>query len=166
MPHTSAIYQKSAKGSQAISTRDHALAPKLRSMLILVDGKRGFDELAKLSSLLGNTDELLTQLLDQGYIEPAAHAAAAPAPAHVPVSAPAPLQHAAVPLAEAQRFAVRRLTDILGPTGEDLCMRIEGTKNAQEFMSAIKRAEAVLRDFGGDKLAESFNQEVQAHRPG
>ena len=160
MPHTSVIYQKSAKGSQAIATRDHALTPKLRSMLILVDGTRGYEELVKLSSMLGDTEQLLSQLLDEGYVEPSAQAAAAP------TSAPAPLQRTGVPLAEAQRFAVRRLTDILGPTGEDLCMRIESTKNAHDFMQALKSAEHVLRDFGGAKLAETFTSEMQAHLPG
>ena len=165
MPHTSAVYQKSAKGAQAIATRDHALPPKLRSMLILVDGKRGFDELAKLSTMLGDTAQLLTQLLEQGYIEPN-HSAAAPAPAapQAPIQ-PAPAAVRTVPLAEAQRFAVRRLTDILGPTGEDLCMRIEATRNAHDFLQAVKSAERVLRDFNGNEVADRFAQEMQAHRP-
>ena len=51
--NTHAIYQKSGKGAQAISTRQHGLTPKQRSMLILVDGKRSFEELAKLAAMLG-----------------------------------------------------------------------------------------------------------------
>lgn len=81
------IYHKAAKGAEAIATRQHGLSPKLRSMLILIDGKRTFDDLARLSQMLGDTDELLGQLLDEGFIEPGGAA-----PVHTPAaSAPAPL---------------------------------------------------------------------------
>jgi hypothetical protein len=163
MTETTILYQKSAKGSQAIAVRDHALTPKLRSLLILVDGKRRVDDLAKLSNSLGDTEQLLGLLLQHGYIEEVANTAPAPLTA----SAPAPLTPArrAVTLQEAQRFAVRKLTDIMGPTSETLCLRIEATRNAQDFMQAVKTAEKVLRDFGGAELAAKFMQEVQAHQP-
>ncbi|MBI5274933.1 MAG: hypothetical protein HY854_00590 [Burkholderiales bacterium] len=168
MALTSATYQKSPKGAQAIATRDHSLAPKLRSLLILVDGKKGVDELTRVGAMLGDPQQLLAQLLEQGYIEPvqgsapSAPAPAAGAPAVAAAAAPA---HPAVPLAEAKRYAVRRLTDVLGPTGESLCLRIEGTRTAADFMQAIKGAEKVLRDFGGNALAERFMQDIDAHRP-
>ena len=65
----SAIYYKSIHGQQALQNRDPALVPKLRSLLILVDGKRGYDELAKLGSVFGNADALLEQLEREGFIE-------------------------------------------------------------------------------------------------
>lgn len=160
MPHTSVIYQKSARGSQAIATRDHALTPKLRSLLILVDGKRSFEDLVKLSGLTADTDQLLSQLLADGYIEPAVQAAPA-----APVSAPAPLQRPGVPLAEAKRFVVRRLTDLLGPTADSFCMKIEAAKSAHEFMTVVKDAEILVRDMKGGQAANNFHQEVEAHRP-
>jgi hypothetical protein len=161
MPHASVIYQKSAKGSQAIATRDHALSPKLRSLLILVDGKRSFEDLVKLSGPLGDTDQLLAQLHEQGYIEPAAQAAPA-----APVSAPAPLQGSGVvPLAEAKRYIVRRLTDLLGPTADSFCMKIEAAKNAHDFMVVVKDAEILVRDMKGTQTASNFHQEVESHRP-
>lgn len=160
MAHTSVIYQKSAKGSQAIATRDHALAPKMRSLLILVDGKRSFEELVKLSGLAADADPLLSQLLDQGYIEASAQAAS---PVHT--SAPAPLQPTGVPLAEAKRFAVRRLTDLLGPTADSFCMKIESAKNAHDFMVVVKDAEILVRDMKGAQMASNFRQDIDSHRP-
>lgn len=163
MTDRNAIYQKSAKGSQAIAARDQALPQKLRSLLILVDGKRTADELAKLAGALGDTGQLLGLLQQHGYIEEVANTAPAP----LTTSAPAPLAAArrVATLQEAQRFAVRRLTDIMGPTGETLCLRIEATRNAQDFMQAVRTAEKVLRDFGGSELATNFMREVQAHQP-
>ena len=161
-------YHKSALGAQAIATRSAALTPKLRSLLIMIDGKRGYEELAKLGGMLGDVDLLLTQLADQGLIEPVegyTAPPAAPAPAApAPVAGGAPA-HPAVPLATAQRHAARRLTDLLGPNAEELCMRIESTRNAQEFMAAIHRAEGMLRQYGGEKMVAEFAADMARHRP-
>jgi hypothetical protein len=160
------VYRKSAKGTEAIATRQHGLGPKLRSVLILVDGKRGFEELVRLSQILGDTEELLGQLLDQGFIEPVAGPNPVPATATTPLSAPAPL--AAVPsikLIDAQRFVSRRLTDLLGPNAEDLCLRIEAARNLKEFEVAVGRAEGILRQYKSAHTAAEFAADVQAHMP-
>jgi len=156
-----AIYRKSAKGTEAITNRQHGLTPKLRSTLILVDGKRRFEEIARLSAMLGDTEQLLDQLLADGFIEEAVAAAPAPAPAAAAAAAPQP----ALSLPEAQRFAVRRLTDILGPTAEELCLRIESARNAQEFVATLARAETFVREFRGQEVAAAFAAEMQSHRP-
>lgn len=154
------VYHKSAKGTEAIATRQHGLTPKLRSMLILIDGKRGFEELGKLSHLLGDTEQLLGRLLDQGFIEPSATPAS---------SAPAPLAaaqaHHPVSLTEAQRFAVRRLTDIMGPNAEELCLRIEAARNVHDLHIAVARAEGTLRQFVNSHAAAEFMADIQAHMP-
>ena len=159
------IYHKSAKGAEAIATRQHGLSPKLRSMLIMIDGKRSFEELVQVSQMLGNTEELLGQLLDQGFIEPGANAA--PAPSHA-ASAPAALAPAAGPaltLAEAQRYVSHRLTDLLGPNADELCLRIEGAKNLHDFQVAVARAEGMLRQFKSADVAAAFSAEVHSHMP-
>ena len=161
MVQRTAVYHKSDKGVQSLAARDPVLTPKLRSMLIMVDGKRTLEELAKLAGALVDAEQLMGQLLELQMVE--AVAAAAPGPAAGASSAPAPLT--AVTLAEAKRFAVRRLTDLLGPTAEDLCLRIESTRTAADFAAAVKRAEAVLRDFGGSDMAASFARDMQSHRP-
>ncbi|NPC56611.1 hypothetical protein [Caenimonas soli] len=158
------VYHKSAKGTEAISTRQHGLTPKLRSMLILVDGKRSLEDLAKLSQL-NDTEQLLGHLLDQGFIEPGA--AAVPI---APVSsAPAPLAAAtgqrATSLTEAQRFAVRRLTDVMGPNAEELCLRIEAARNVHDLQVAVARAEGTLRQFVNSHTAAQFMADIQAHMP-
>lgn len=158
------IYHKSAKGTEAIATRQHGLSPRLRSMLIMIDGKRSVDDLIRLSQMSGDTEQLLGQLLDQGFIEPFAMAAPAPA-----ASAPAPLATASGKpsgsLLDAQRYVVRRLTDILGPNAEELCLRIEGTKNLHDLQIAVARAEGMLRQYVSSHVAAEFMAEAQAHMP-
>lgn len=161
-----ALYQKSTKGAEAIATRQHGLAPRARTLLIMVDGKRGFGQLAQLAGTQEDAEVLLTQLLADGFIEevagsqPAAagQAAASGATAAGPAAAKVSLQ-------DARRFAVRRLTDILGPNAETLCLRIEAARTAQEFNAAVARAVGLMREFRGAQAAAAFAEEMQAHQP-
>ncbi|MBA2963356.1 MULTISPECIES: hypothetical protein [Ramlibacter] len=65
------IYRKSASGTEALATRDAALGVRLRSLLILVDGKRDVGELCRLAQSIGDAERLLTDLDDLGMIESA-----------------------------------------------------------------------------------------------
>ncbi|HSI55474.1 MAG: hypothetical protein ACAH21_03430 [Ramlibacter sp.] len=163
------VYRKSAKGTEAIATRQHGqgLAPKQRSLLIMVDGKRTGEELERVAQALGDPAEMLGQLLDAGYMEPTGAAGAPQAPAGHPASAPAPLAGAAptMTLAEAKRFASRRLTDLLGPNAEDLCLRIEAARNVHDFQVAVSKAEGMLRQFVSAGTAAAFAAEIHSHMP-
>ncbi len=64
-----AVFKKSAQGAEAIATRQAGLTPKLRSALIMVDGKRSFGDLAPMVSVLGDPEVLLTELESAGFIE-------------------------------------------------------------------------------------------------
>jgi hypothetical protein len=167
---SNAIYLKSAKGAEAIATRQHGLTPKLRSLLILIDGKRSVAELTRLAGMLGDVEQLLSQLLEQGCIDTAAGVPLSsgqtqPSGAAGTLGAAAGGSTPAVSLPEAQRFAVRRLTDILGPSAESLCLRIEAARTAQEFTAILGRAEAVVRDFRGADVAARFASDMQARWP-
>jgi hypothetical protein len=179
-----AIYHKSARGAEVIATRNAALSHKLRSMLILINGRRPYSELCKLGQGLGDPDWLLEQLDADGFIEtglaragpPTEPAPLFPSTDPTPLtSAPAPLapitrrnatgsSQLSVPLGLAQRFAVRRLTDLLGPTAEDLCLHIEATRSPQEFRAAIHQTETMLRKVVGPELAAEFVREVETQR--
>ncbi len=164
-----AIYHKTAKGQQAIASREHGLGPRQRSMLILIDGKRGFDDLAK----LGDPTQILEQLLADGFIEPVGPpgaTAAGPATGAAmlppvapprPPATPAQPGAAGVSLADAKRIAVRKLTDLIGPNAEELCIRIESAKTAADFLAAVARAQGALQNFGGTDLVNKFLSGIQ-----
>jgi hypothetical protein len=65
------IYCKSAAGTLALATRDAALSAPLRSLLIMVDGRRRVDDLCRLAGPASDTRQLLSQLDDMGMIEAA-----------------------------------------------------------------------------------------------
>ena len=184
----SATFHKSPKGAEAIAARHGGLTPRQRSMLILVNGRRSFDELAQLGQVLGDPERLLEQLQEAGYIEPGdarPGPPSAPAPL-LPVwgnsgwgqSAPAPLGNGdssypgftaeaadqEVPLGQAQRFAVERLKDMLGPAADDLCVHLQAATSAPEFTAAVRSTESVLRAMVGPELATQFTREVESQR--
>lgn len=94
------IYRKTTKGVSEIETRAHKLAPRLRSALIMVDGKRSDEELRAL--ILQQPVETVAWLLENGFIDvlmreavprlppggPITAATTVPAPPPAPVPAP------------------------------------------------------------------------------
>jgi hypothetical protein len=99
------VYRKTERGLAEIATRQYKLAPRLRSALVVVDGKRSDLELA--SMIAGEPQETLQALLEAGFIELAGDAQAGPAvlaapagPVERPPRPPEPVA-AAAPLASA-----------------------------------------------------------------
>ena len=78
-PPGDTLMVKTAKGSAEISTREHRLGPRLRTILIMVDGRLTLAELAARAATFGNAPAIVDHLLNEGFIEPKT-AAAAPAP--------------------------------------------------------------------------------------
>jgi hypothetical protein len=158
----STIYRKTAKGQAEIETRAHRLPPRLRGALILVDGHRTEDDLAKLIALEPATT--LSTLLAEGFIDVFAILADRPGlpttvdvPLPGPDSGPVPLSPAAAPPIESiKRDTVRFLNDKLGPTAESLAMRIERSKTMTELMPLLAQATQTLRSFGGAAVSEEF----------
>ena len=180
MVQKNSVYRKSAHGAEALARRDPALTLRLRSLLIMVDGKRPVEELSRLSPSGAETDQLMTQLDDLGMIELAtAPAVAAPAAVASPSdtqqqdtaapraaeAAPGPVTVRVVPLADARRAAVRRLTDLLGPMADDLCVRMEAAKTAQDLLALVKRAEQLVKTTRGAEAAAAFHAHMESHRP-
>ena len=89
------IYAKTADGQNEIETRARRITPRARSLLILIDGKRHDEELAK---LVQQFDETLALLLEGGLVEAVGTTSsrsaskAAAAPAEEAPAAPAPAQ--------------------------------------------------------------------------
>ncbi|HWX03097.1 hypothetical protein [Collimonas sp.] len=88
------IFDKTERGRSEITTRGQAVAPRLRTLLLLVDGKTGSDELLRKVAGLGLGQEHLDELLQAGLIQ-----ASGDAGANVPIAAPAAAPAAAAPVA-------------------------------------------------------------------
>ncbi|WP_397410109.1 hypothetical protein [Polaromonas sp.] len=169
MPDKQVIYQKTQKGTEAVANRHSGLAPRLRSLLIMVDGKRTYAELTTMAAALGDPQRL-SELEAEGLVAPAVvEEKTMPAvlePADVPskpVAAAAPQR--AANLAQAQRFSSHLLEHLLGPMAEPLCIKIEGARDLADFVAVIKRAREIVREIKGAAEAERFVAKIEAQMP-
>jgi hypothetical protein len=169
-------YRKSGKGAEAIASRLHGLSPRLRSLLIMVDGKKSSQDLLKFAANFGDAETMMTDLVDGGFIEPIPGEvatvadtpqlqseqpqAATEALGEAPVTA-----RSSVTLPEAKRLAVRLLIDLMGPMADDACIGIESAKNPDQFMNAVRKAHGLVHSFRGEGAASKFREEVEANFP-
>ena len=69
-PPANALMVKTAKGHAEVTSEEHRLGPRLRTILLMVDGKLSFAELAARAATFGNAPAIVAHLLNEGYIEP------------------------------------------------------------------------------------------------
>lgn len=81
------IFDKTDKGREEIATRKYGLAPRMRSLLVLVDGKKNKAELIKKVAGLGLNGQSIDELVENNFIE---NTSGAPAAAPIPVVAATP----------------------------------------------------------------------------
>jgi hypothetical protein len=151
------IYRKTAKGLTEIETRAHRLPPRLRSALIVVDGRRNAAELKPL--ILQQPDETLQALVEQGFIEAigeSAPPAAAPPPPPPPAPAPAAAPAGSGDFEATRRAAVRALNDLIGPAAETMSMKMEKARNLGELMPLLQQAAQTIATMRGRAAAEAF----------
>lgn len=177
---------KTDKGRDAMARRAPELGPRLRSMLILVDGKRNVAELDKLGAGLGGGAALLEQLLEHGWIAPhdpngqpfqstAPLADSPPAPVAAPALSTAPPSTAAaapaatvsptLPFLDARRLVVRFINDVAGPMGELTAIRVESCKTAAELQAQLPRVREALQNYRGAATVQRFDQEIVPQLP-
>ena len=155
------IFRKTAKGVAEIETRAHRLTPRMRSMLILVDGKRDGADLRQL--ITQQADETLQALAEQGFIEAVGetvHAAQAVAPgAAEAAGAPAAPPPPAAPAQDVnvvRKAAVRMLVEILGPSSDTLAVRMEKARTMEELKPLLGQAAKLIMAARGRASAEAY----------
>jgi len=155
----STVYRKTAKGVAEIETRAHRLVPRLRSALILVDGKKKDDELQRM--ILADPAGTLASLLADGFIEVLATLADAP-PERKPAagsSSGAPSREgssSAAAFDALRREAARDLNHQLGPNAEFVSIRIERAKTMPELQPLLVQGAQMLRNLKGIAAADAF----------
>lgn len=160
---TQDVFQKTGKGADELRTRRHGLSPRLRQLLILVDGKRDF---AELSRMLPGPElvEQLAQLERGGFVsrpfdvpgpEAGEGAVAVPEPAAPP---PPPAED----LRALRARVTRALLDTIGPNGDDLAIRIERARSVDELRALLPAVLSVVEACGGRSGVDGFLQRCGA----
>ena len=161
----SLVYRKTDKGVSEIETRANRLAPRLRTTLIMVDGHRTDDDVRQL--VQAESDAVLTTLLEQGYIEVISFVparAASNAAAATPAAADNGPAVSAASMDDTRRRAVRALTDMVGPMGEDLAMRIEKARRWEDLEPLLRMAQEAVRNTRGQAAGAEFGERFLGSR--
>lgn len=162
---TQNVFQKTGKGADELRTRRHGLSPRLRQLLILVDGKRDF---AELSRMLPGAElaEHLAQLERGGFVsrpfdlhEPEADSGPVAAPEQAAPPAPSTPQE---DLRALRVRVTRALLDTIGPNGDDFAIRIERARSVDELRSLLPAVLSVVEACGGRAGVDGFLQRCGA----
>ena len=162
------VYDKTDKGREEIATRQHRLPTRLRTLLLLVDGKQSVaDLLAKIGSL-GLTEESIGELVENGFIQAASAQApqpAAPAPVEQAAAAAEPVRQPVVPDGRTQfeaiyQFYTSTIKSTIGLRGYGLQLKVEKAASIDEFRQ-LRRPylEAVLKA-QGEEMARSLRDRL------
>jgi len=152
----SLVFHKTQAGANEIATPVHALPPKLRRALIMVDGAKSVAELSAMFRP-GEAAAFLLELQAKGLVSLSGGEIAKAA------DAPAPEPAAGLPqerFEQIRREAMREISHRLGPNGDALALKIERCATPQELRVALREAEKILASFLGAEYGRTFAQKV------
>jgi hypothetical protein len=152
----SILYRKTIKGQYEIDSRVNGLSPRVRSLLILVDGKRDAVDLCALVARPASAQ--LAELAAQGFIEAVGETLDHP-PGEAPpmaVAAPAPGAPPPQPLAGLRRSIVRALNEELGRNAQPLAARMRRSRNVEELRPLVTQAVQLVVAAHGRNAADAF----------
>lgn len=147
------IYKKTTLGMQAFLEKPSQLSPRLRSVLIMIDGKRGFAELFAVLAAVGAGQNHLDELESLGLIEALAGGInSQPLNARANVDATPQQASNDPPMNDQERYAAAypiatRLTSGLGLRGFRLNLALEGASNIQDLVGMADK----IRDAVGEE---------------
>ena len=169
------IFDKTAKGRAEISTRQFQLPAKIRTLLVMIDGKRPLAELFKQTQGLGLSQENIDYLLDEGFIAEVAEASNIPEPVATPVVPSLPSLSSAPSASTAppvqQMDDVKRLQALhnffnstikstLGLRGFALQLKTERAATLQEFADLRRPYVEAVNKAKGREMAISLRDRL------
>jgi hypothetical protein len=150
----STVFDKTEKGREEISTRKYQLPPRLRTLLVMIDGKQDAEDLLHKVGSLGIGEENITELLDNGFIKAM--------PSSAPIEAVAPVAQASVVTSEppADQFYTETIKSAIGLRGYALQLKVEKASSIADFRELRQPyLEAVLKA-KGNEMAQSLRSRL------
>lgn len=168
------VYVKTPQGQDEIATRSRQLPARMRSLLIMVDGRHSVGQLLAHNPAPAEAQASLAGLLDAGLIALVSTPAApdsTPAAASTPAadsgavaasataSAPAA---AAADIGSIKRFICTTLHDALGPDADLFTGRVEAAPDMAALLPQAEKMREVLRGTSGSRKADLFWEKLTA----
>lgn len=155
---THRIFDKTDKGREEIATRKHQLATRLRTLLVMVDGKQSDEDLLKKVAGLGLNEESMSELLKNGFIQLVAQLQPAPV-TPIPVQAPAAshvtladeISDGSSQFQAIYQFYTETIKGTIGLRGYSLQLKVEKAGSIDDFRALRDPyLEAVLKAKGNE----------------
>lgn len=172
------IYDKTEKGREEITTRKYQLASRLRTLLVMIDGKQSAADIMKKVAALGLTEQNLQELLEQEFIiEIAVQADTLPTPTE---SAPPPVTETATAangaakspeapapaMTDAERFQAlynfynETIKSAIGLRGYGLQLKVERAANIDDFRALRQAYVEAVQKSKGPEMARSLSDRL------
>lgn len=132
-----AVLQKTEKGVAEIKTHAQGLEPRLRTLLIVVNGKTTSADLVKQFERVGNVRPMLERLIAEGFVREVAAVAK-------------------VDFKEARLQLSHALTDAMGPAGDAIALQLEGCKSMDALRAFVEERRPSLEGALGPRIAKFF----------
>jgi hypothetical protein len=143
-----AIYVKTAKGQEELATRTFQLPSRVRTLLVMVDGKTSAEQLVANTAALGDSATFFAMLVEGGFVE------------EVAATTSAQTQSVKPPPKELVRAVSKMVTDILGPDGDSITLRMEKKVSLEEFANLVEQCRLVIENAAGKKKGDAFWESV------
>ena len=133
-----AMLRKTEKGVVEIKTHAHGLEPRLRTLLIVVNGKTTGADLVKQFERVGNVRPMLERLIAEGFVREVQGAVS-------------------VDFKEVRLQLSHALTDAMGPAGDAIALQLEGCKSMDALRAFVEGKRPELEGALGPRIAKFFS---------
>ena len=149
-----ARFAKTEKGREEIRDRRYALQPRLRTLLVMIDGSKTADELVQAAKRLGGGPEVLQELLKEGFIdESGGDGAPAPAAAAAATEADREKLYAA-------KAAMRRYIKMASVETRALSELVDQVRTPEQLASAMRKVGRVFEANGFGEAFANLSKEI------
>lgn len=144
----SVVLNKTARGLEEIKTRSHSLSQRLRTLLIVIDGKLTLGDLLARFPAFPDVEQSVASLLKDGFVQALEAKAVEPA-----------VDEGA--RARAVSELCRALYDVMGPDADALTARLEAARERAEFLAALEDAVISMEALAGKQKTQRFADQAR-----
>jgi hypothetical protein len=159
------IYAKTQKGFEEMTRRTYRLPARMRTLLIMIDGKQSAGELFARSQHPEEAEHFLESLLHDGFVEPIGGLSGGTSKAVASAGGGAGTAGSPdVTMAAAKRYITQAMLDALGTDADNFTIHIEAANDLVSLKAVALKYLDVIRSASDRRKAEAFRDGlVQLH---
>ena len=150
-------YNKTDKGREEIAARSFGLPSRMRTLLVMIDGRHPMEELLPKVMGLGLDAGAVQELLAQGFIEEGEYIPPPPPPPVLPTE-----QELAAQYAQARAFYERTIEPTLGLRGQVLQAKLEAAATLEDLKAMRITFFEMVNRIRGRPVALALKKELDA----